>query len=110
MSAPKGIVAVATRAGVSKSLVSRVFNGGRVDPIKAVRVRAVAKEMGYVADPVAAAMRTGNSELVGVMRDALGWMNAALAAAEGDPPPSENRGKDIAARMAALIMRIESGK
>ncbi|MGO4470768.1 LacI family DNA-binding transcriptional regulator [Arthrobacter sp. M-10] len=66
------ILDVAARAGVSKSVVSRVLRG---EPGVAVatrdKVRAVAEELGYVVNSVAQSMVTNRTRTIGVfVRDA----------------------------------------
>ncbi|MDJ0639890.1 MAG: LacI family DNA-binding transcriptional regulator [Paracoccaceae bacterium] len=59
---------VAKAAGVSQPTVSRVFNRSTaVDPVKAERVRAVAKELGYIPNLVARSLNSGNSFRIGIV-------------------------------------------
>lgn len=59
---------VAARAGVSVSQASFALNGtGRVAPVTAARVRAAADALGYAADARARALRTGHSDVYGVV-------------------------------------------
>ena len=59
---------VAKAAGVSQPTVSRVFNQSTaVDPVKAERVRAVAKELGYIPNLVARSLNSGNSFRIGIV-------------------------------------------
>ena len=59
---------VARAAGVSQPTVSRVFNrSASVDPDKAERVRAVAKELGYIPNLVARSLNSGNSFRIGIV-------------------------------------------
>lgn len=60
---------VARRAGVSPALVSYVLNGGPrpVSHEKRTRILAAINELGYRPDVVARQMRTGRSELVGLI-------------------------------------------
>lgn len=59
---------VAKAAGVSQPTVSRVFNrSASVDPKKAERVRAVAKELGYIPNLVARSLNSGNSFKIGIV-------------------------------------------
>lgn len=73
-----GIRAVAARAGVSISTVSRVFTAsGSVSPDTLSRVMQAAGEIGYVAaDPVAVALRTGaRGDTAAGERDAIvAWL------------------------------------
>ena len=59
---------VAKAAGVSQPTVSRVFTKATsVDPKKAERVRAVAKELGYIPNLVARSLNSGHSFRIGVV-------------------------------------------
>lgn len=59
---------VAKAAGVSQPTVSRVFNSSTaVDPEKAARVRAVARELGYIPNLVARSLHSGNSFRIGIV-------------------------------------------
>lgn len=59
---------VAKAAGVSQPTVSRVLNKSTtVDPVKAERVRAVARELGYLPNLVARSLNKGNSFRIGVV-------------------------------------------
>jgi LacI family transcriptional regulator len=63
------IIDVAKAAGVSKSTVSRVLDERlpRSRSATAERVRQVAAELGYVRDPMAAAMRRAGTGTIGVV-------------------------------------------
>ncbi|WP_299610346.1 LacI family DNA-binding transcriptional regulator [uncultured Tateyamaria sp.] len=59
---------VAKAAGVSQPTVSRVFSrSASVDPAKAERVRAVARELGYIPNLVARSLNSGNSFRIGIV-------------------------------------------
>ena len=59
---------VAKAAGVSQPTVSRVFNrSATVDPEKAERVRAVARELGYIPNLVARSLNSGSSFRIGIV-------------------------------------------
>jgi DNA-binding LacI/PurR family transcriptional regulator len=59
---------VAKAAGVSQPTVSRVFSrSATVDPAKAERVRAVAKELGYIPNLVARSLNSGSSFRIGIV-------------------------------------------
>jgi DNA-binding LacI/PurR family transcriptional regulator len=59
---------VAKAAGVSQPTVSRVFNRSTaVDPVKAERVRSVAKELGYIPNLVARSLNSGSSFRIGIV-------------------------------------------
>ncbi|WP_415919553.1 LacI family DNA-binding transcriptional regulator [Tateyamaria sp. SN6-1] len=59
---------VARAAGVSQPTVSRVFSRSTsVDPAKAERVRAVARELGYIPNLVARSLNSGHSFRIGIV-------------------------------------------
>ncbi|MEV6107050.1 LacI family DNA-binding transcriptional regulator [Streptomyces sp. NPDC051940] len=58
---------VARAAGVSPATVSRVFNGGRVTPERAERVRKVAAELGFAPNRVARSLRTQRASVIGLI-------------------------------------------
>ena len=61
-------VDVARLAGVSQSAVSRVFTpGASVSPKTAAKVRRAAEELGYSPNPLARAMITGKSRIIGLV-------------------------------------------
>lgn len=63
------LAAVASRAGVHISTVSRALTPGAtgVGAATAARIRLIAAEMGYRPDPAAAALRTRRSSVFGVL-------------------------------------------
>ena len=62
---------ISLELGVSKSLVSFVMNGKakemRVSDVMAEKILAKAEEMGYKANPMAQALRTGKSNTIGLI-------------------------------------------
>ncbi|MCB1428167.1 MAG: LacI family DNA-binding transcriptional regulator [Nitratireductor sp.] len=59
---------VARRAGVSQSAVSRVFTpGASASSATTAKVRKAAKELGYRPNPLARAMITGKSRIIGLV-------------------------------------------
>lgn len=59
---------VATAAGVAPSTVSRAFSRpGRVNAETAARIRQVAEDMGYRANPLARALPTGRTSLLALV-------------------------------------------
>ncbi|UWQ16835.1 LacI family DNA-binding transcriptional regulator [Jannaschia sp. M317] len=58
---------VARRAGVSQSAVSRVFSGASASAATADKVRRAASELGYRLNPLARAMVTGQSKIIGLV-------------------------------------------
>ncbi len=59
---------VARRAGVSQSAVSRVFTpGASASALTAAKVKKAAMELGYRPNPLARAMITGESKIIGLL-------------------------------------------
>jgi DNA-binding LacI/PurR family transcriptional regulator len=58
---------VARRAGVSQSAVSRVFSGASASPQTVIKVRKAAEYLGYRPNPLARAMITGKSKIIGLV-------------------------------------------
>jgi len=85
---------VAERAGVSKSLVSRVLNGeGRVSPEAAARVREAIAALGYRPRRAAADLAASRTRVVGVLIDdyANPWFVDLLAGLAGRLTPQGYR-------------------
>lgn len=71
---------VAAAAGVSVATASRSFTGKRVDPATQQKVLAAAEKLGYRRDLVAQALRTGQTNTVGmVIRDLYNPLFANIA-------------------------------
>ena len=71
---PITITDVATRAGVSKTTVSRVLNGkGELDAATAARVRQVIAELGYVPKAGAVGLARGRTRVIGMLVPSLTW-------------------------------------
>lgn len=65
---PVTIYDVAKAAGVAPSTVSRTFaRPGRVNADTAARIRQVAEELGYRANPIGQALATSQTKLLGLM-------------------------------------------
>ncbi len=58
---------VARLAGVSQSAVSRVFSGASASKTTVAKVRAAALDLGYRPNPLARAMITGKSRIIGLV-------------------------------------------
>ena len=58
---------VARRAGVSQSAVSRVFSGASASRETIAKVRKAAEELSYRPNPIARAMITGRSRIIGLV-------------------------------------------
>ncbi|MEB3371776.1 LacI family DNA-binding transcriptional regulator [Saccharopolyspora mangrovi] len=68
LSRPPTLADIAEAAGVHATTVSRAIRGGEgVGRKTAERVRAVARELGYLPNPAAASLRTGRSNMLGVV-------------------------------------------
>lgn len=77
---------VAERSGCSPAAVSLVLSGrseNRVSKELADKIKAVAAEMGYAADPRARALRTGRSGFIGLASDQLTVTRYASAIVAG---------------------------
>ncbi|ONK13438.1 LacI family DNA-binding transcriptional regulator [Streptomyces sp. MP131-18] len=61
------ITDVARAAGVSPATVSRVFNGGRVTPERAERVRRAAADLGFSPNRVAQSLRKQRGSVIGLL-------------------------------------------
>ncbi|GAA4857027.1 LacI family DNA-binding transcriptional regulator [Kitasatospora terrestris] len=71
---PITIADVASRAGVSKTTVSRVLNGkGELEPSTAARVRRVIEELGYVPSARAVGLARGRAGVIGMLVPSLTW-------------------------------------
>lgn len=71
---PITIADVASRAGVSKTTVSRVLNGkGEVDESTAARVRRVIDELGYTPSARAVNLARGHTRVIGMLVPSLIW-------------------------------------
>lgn len=77
---------VAARSGVSLKTVSRVINGVEtVSPELAARVHAAVEALGYRHNRMAAMLRSGRSEMIGVIiRDMTNPFYSSLAAGAAD--------------------------
>jgi DNA-binding LacI/PurR family transcriptional regulator len=58
---------VARSAGVSQSAVSRVFSGASASAATTAKVRKAAEQLGYRPNPLARAMITGKSRIIGLV-------------------------------------------
>lgn len=62
----------ARRADVSRSAVSRVFSGASASEQTVLKVRKAAEHLGYRPNPLARAMITGKSKIIGLVVAYLG--------------------------------------
>lgn len=92
---------VARVAGVAPSTVSRAFaRPGRVNSETAARIRAVASELGYRANPVARALSTSHTQMLAVMiSDVTNPFYAPLI-----------RGAQVAASEAGFVILLEDAQ
>jgi LacI family transcriptional regulator len=74
---------VADAAGVSPAAVSYALRGLQVSEETQKRVRAVATELGYEANPIARALASGRSGMVGILGPSLEdlWQQRLVAEA-----------------------------
>lgn len=74
---------VATAAGVSPAAVSYALRGIQVSEETQVRVRKVADELGYEANPIARALASGRTGMVGILGPSLEdlWQQRLVAEA-----------------------------
>ena len=95
---PPTIYDVARAAGVAPSTVSRAFaRPGRVNAETAERVRRVAAELGYRANPIARALSTARTRMVAVLvSDLANPIYAELV-----------RGAQTAAAAAGFVVLVE---
>lgn len=68
---------IASRAGVSRTTVSRYLNDGYVSKEKRERIRRVIQETGYVPSRHAQQLRTGKTDLVGVIMPKINSQSVA---------------------------------
>ena len=108
------IADVASRAGVSKTTVSRVLNGkSDLDEGTAARVRKIIETLGYVPSSGAVGLARGRTGVVGVLVPSLTWpwmgdvlqgvIDAVEAAAQGVMLFTCNRGEASMRRFATQV-------
>lgn len=83
------ILDIAKRAGVSKSTVSRVINGGSVSPSTKELVEQTMAEMGYSPNYMARALRGVHTNVVGSCPLAAACSNASPS--QGESPEYQTR-------------------
>ncbi|WP_460069080.1 LacI family DNA-binding transcriptional regulator [Streptomyces sp. YKOK-I1] len=68
------IADVASRAGVSKTTVSRVLNGkGEIQEATVLRVRKAISELGYVPSAGAVGLARGSTQVIGMLVPEMSW-------------------------------------
>ncbi|MEU6259586.1 LacI family DNA-binding transcriptional regulator [Streptomyces sp. NPDC047043] len=68
------IADVASRAGVSKTTVSRVLNGrGEIQEATVLRVREAISELGYVPSAGAVGLARGSTQVIGMLVPEMSW-------------------------------------
>lgn len=108
------IADVASRAGVSKTTVSRVLNSkDDLDHETAARVRRVIEELGYVPSSGAVGLARGRTDVVGVLIPSLVWpwmgdmlqgvIDAVEAAGRGVMLFTFNRGDESMRRFSSQV-------
>lgn len=108
------IADVATRAGVSKTTVSRVLNGkSDLDEGTAARVRQIIETLGYVPSSGAVGLARGRTGVVGVLIPSLTWpwmgevlqgvIDALETASHGVMLFTCNRGDESMRRFASQV-------
>src|ERR1700758_5373270 len=78
---------VADAAGVSPAAVSYALRGIQVSEETQARVRKVANELGYEANPIARALASGRTGMVGILGPSLEDLWQQRVAAGARPPP-----------------------
>lgn len=88
---------VAKKAGVSSATVSLALNStaSRIPEATAKKVREAARELGYVPDVTARALRTGSSQLIGFISDEVTVTRFASAMVRGILDGAERAGYDV---------------
>ncbi|WP_200308620.1 LacI family DNA-binding transcriptional regulator [Streptomyces adelaidensis] len=108
------IADVATRAGVSKTTVSRVLNGkGEINETTVLKVRRAIAEMGYVPSAGAVGLARGSTQVIGMLVPELTWAwTGTVVQAVADTLEREgfgmrlltgNRGEDSLRRLGAQV-------
>ncbi|MGI5195797.1 LacI family DNA-binding transcriptional regulator [Streptomyces sp. CA-288835] len=73
------IADVATRAGVSKTTVSRVLNGkGEINENTVLKVRNAISELGYVPSAGAVGLARGTTQMIGMLVPDMAWAWAGI--------------------------------
>jgi LacI family transcriptional regulator len=76
------IADVASRAGVSKTTVSRVLNGkGEINENTVLKVREAISELGYVPSAGAVGLARGTTQMIGMLVPDLAWAWAGIVQA-----------------------------
>ncbi len=88
---------VARKAGVSTATVSLALSStsSRIPEATAKKVRAAARELGYLPDVTARTLRTGNSQLIGFISDEVTVTRFASAMVRGILDGAERAGYDV---------------
>ena len=88
---------VARKAGVSTATVSLALSStsSRIPEATAEKVRAAARELGYLPDVTARTLRTGNSQLIGFISDEVTVTRFASAMVRGILDGAERAGYDV---------------
>ena len=107
------IADVATRAGVSKTTVSRVLNGkGEINENTVLKVRKAISELGYVPSAGAVGLARGTTQMVGMLVPDLAWAWAGIVQAVVETLEAEgfglrmltwNRGEESLRRLGLQV-------
>lgn len=107
------IADVASRAGVSKTTVSRVLNGkGEIHENTVLKVRKAISELGYVPSAGAVGLARGTTQMIGMLVPDLAWAWAGIVQAVVETLETEgfglrmltwNRGEESLRRLGVQV-------
>ncbi|MFF5522640.1 LacI family DNA-binding transcriptional regulator [Streptomyces coeruleorubidus] len=107
------IADVASRAGVSKTTVSRVLNGkGEISEDTVSRVRKAISELGYVPSAGAVGLARGTTQMIGMLVPDLAWVWSGIVQAVVETLEAEgfglrmltwNRGEESLRRLGLQV-------
>ncbi|MER8009758.1 LacI family DNA-binding transcriptional regulator [Streptomyces sp. NPDC094149] len=107
------IADVASRAGVSKTTVSRVLNGkGEINENTVLKVRKAISELGYVPSAGAVGLARGTTQMIGMLVPDMAWAWAGIVQAVVETLEAEgfglrmltwNRGEESLRRLGLQV-------
>lgn len=107
------IADVATRAGVSKTTVSRVLNGkGEINENTVLKVRQAISDLGYVPSAGAVGLARGTTQMIGMLVPDMAWAWAGIVQAVVETLETEgfglrmltwNRGEESLRRLGLQV-------
>ncbi|MFF4590881.1 LacI family DNA-binding transcriptional regulator [Streptomyces sp. NPDC001388] len=107
------IADVASRAGVSKTTVSRVLNGkGEINENTVLKVRKAISELGYVPSAGAVGLARGTTQMIGMLVPDMAWAWAGIVQAVVETLETEgfglrmltwNRGEESLRRLGLQV-------